>query len=153
MQRLRFYDNKEAVDQLMSKEGLFHIIDEASRLMQDAQYIFERLGERKRGVHVKPVSSHEFTVAHYTGRLIYDASEIAARNRDFVPPEMTDAMRMSSRDAVKEMFTNRLTKSGSLTIVHEHGLAAKKSSRRKWNAIMQESSVIRVSEVAPRQYL
>lgn len=148
MQRLRFYDNKEAIDQLMSKEdGLFHIINEASRQMQDAQYIFERIKEHKHGIHVRPVSSHEFTVAHYTGKLIYDASEIATKNQDFVPAEMIGVMRLSSRDAVKEMFTNRLTKSGNLTIVHEHGLAAKGTSKKKWNAIMQESSMIRVSEV------
>lgn len=150
-QRLHFYDNKETVDRLMSKEdGLFHIIDEASRRTQDARYICERIKERKRGVHVKPTGSHEFAVAHYAGRLTYDASEIATRNRDFLPPEMIGAMRLSSRDAVKEMFTNKLTRSGSLTIVPEQGLAAKKTSKRKWNAIVQESSVIRVSGTAER---
>ncbi|XP_077275817.1 STKc_myosinIII_N_like and MYSc_Myo21 domain-containing protein ninaC isoform X1 [Temnothorax americanus] len=144
VQRLRFYDNKETVDELMSKEaGLFHIIDDASRQMQDAQYILERIKEHKRGVHVKPVSSHEFTVTHYTGKLIYDASEIATKNRDFIPPEMIGTMRFSSHDAVKQMFTNKLTKSGNLTIVHEHCLAAKNTSKKKWSALMQESSMLR----------
>lgn len=144
MRQLRFYDNKEAVEQLMSKEdGLFHIIDDASRQMQDAQYILERIKEHKRGIHIKPMSSHEFTVAHYTGKLIYDASEIATKNRDFVPPEMIGTMRFSSHDAVKQMFVNKLTKSGNLTIVHEHCLA-KKTSKKKWSALMQESSTFRV---------
>lgn len=148
MQRLRFYDNKEAVDQLMSKEdGLFRIIDDASRQMQDAQYILERIKEHKRGIHIKPVSSYEFTVAHYTGKLIYDVSEIAIKNRDFVPPEMIDTMRLSSYDAVKQMFTNKLTKSGNLTIVHEHCLSTKEMSKKKWSALMQESSVFRVGEM------
>lgn len=146
MRRLHFYDNKEAVDQLMSKDGLFHIIDDASRQMQDAQYILERIKEHKRGIHIKPVSSHEFTVAHYTGKLIYDASEIATKNRDFVPPEMINTMRFSSHDAVKQMFTNKLTKSGNLTIVHEHSLA-KETSKKKWSALMQESSMFRVGEI------
>ncbi|TGZ39750.1 Neither inactivation nor afterpotential protein C [Temnothorax longispinosus] len=151
MQRLRFYDNKEAVDQLMSKEaGLFHIIDDASRQMQDAQYILERIKEHKRGIHVKPVSSHEFTVTHYTGKLIYDASEIATKNRDFIPPEMIGTMRFSSHDAVKQMFTNKLTKSGNLTIVHEHCLAAKKTSKKKWSTLMQESSMLRKYNTASR---
>lgn len=147
-QKLRFYDNKEAVDQLMNKEnGLLRIIDDASRQLQDAQYIFERIKEHKHGIYVKPMSSHEFTVAHYTGKLIYDASEIAAKNRDFVPPEMIGTMRYSSNDEVKQMFINKLTKSGNLTIVHESCLATKKTSKNKWSALMQESSNFRVSEM------
>ncbi|XP_012540143.1 neither inactivation nor afterpotential protein C isoform X2 [Monomorium pharaonis] len=152
VQRLRFYDNKEAIDQLMSKEdGLFHIIDDASRQMQDAQYILERIKEHKRGIYVKPVSSHEFTVAHYTGKLIYDASEIATKNRDFVPPEMIGTMRFSSHDTVKQMFINKLTKSGNLTIVREDCcLAAKETTKKKWSALMQESSTFRKYNTASR---
>jgi len=128
----------------MSKEnGLLHIIDDASRQLQDAQYIFERIKEHKRGIYVKPVSSHEFTVAHYTGKLIYDASEIAAKNRDFVPPEMISTMRFSSCDVVKQIFINKLSKSGSLTIVHESCIAKK----NKRSALMQESSNFRVSKM------
>ncbi|XP_025074650.1 neither inactivation nor afterpotential protein C [Pogonomyrmex barbatus] len=151
IRRFHFYDNKEAIDQLMNKEdGLFRIIDDASRQLQDAQYILERIKEHKRGIYLKPVSSHEFTVAHYTGRLIYDASEIAIKNRDFVPPEMIGTMRFSSHDAVKQMFTNKLTKAGSLTIVLDNCLAAKKTSKTKWSALMQESSKFRKYNSASR---
>lgn len=148
IQKLRFYDNKEAIDQLMSKQnGLLHIIDAASRQLQDAQYIFERIKEHKYGTHVKSMSSHEFTVAHYTGKLIYDASEIAAKNRNFVSVEMIGTMRYSSHDSVQQMFTNKLTKSGSLTIVHEPCVATVKTSKNKWSALMQEFSNCRVSEM------
>lgn len=123
--------------------GLLYIIDEASRQSQDARYILERIEERERGVHVKSVSSHEFAVAHYTGKLIYDASEIVRKNRDFVPPEMIDTMRLSSDDAVKQMFTNKLTKSGNLTIVHEQCLM-EKTSKNKWSSLMRGSSNLRV---------
>ncbi|XP_019699822.1 neither inactivation nor afterpotential protein C isoform X2 [Harpegnathos saltator] len=153
VQRLRFYDNKEAIDQLMNKtNGLFHIIDDASRQMQDAQYILERIKERKRGTYVKPVSSHEFTVAHYTGKLIYDANEIAGKNRDFLPPEMVGTMRFSSYDAVKQMFTNKLTKSGNLTIIQGNSVAAEteKTSKSKWGALMQESTRLRRYNTASR---
>ncbi|XP_011703378.1 PREDICTED: neither inactivation nor afterpotential protein C isoform X2 [Wasmannia auropunctata] len=151
MRQLRFYDNKEAVDRLMNKEdGLFRIIDDASRQMQDAQYILERIKEHKRGIHVKPVSSHEFTVAHYAGKLIYDASEITTKNRNFLPPEMIGTMRVSSHDTIKQMFTNKLTKSGNLTIVHEHCVAAKETSKKKWSAVVQESSTFRKYNTASR---
>lgn len=131
------------------ERGLFHIIDDASRQLQDAQYILERIKERK-CVHVKPVNSHEFTVAHYTGKLIYDASEIASKNRDFLPPEMISAMRLSSYDAIKQMFTNKLTKSGNLTIVQEHCPMTEKTSKNKWSALTQESSKLRVGDCSSR---
>ncbi|KAG5306058.1 NINAC protein, partial [Acromyrmex insinuator] len=151
IQQLRFYDNKEAVDQLMNKrDGLFHIIDDASRQMQDAQYILERIKEHKRNTHIKPVSSNEFMIAHYTGKLIYDANEIATKNRDFVPPEMINTMRYSLHNAVKEMFTNKLTKSGNLTIVHEHCFATKKTMKTKWSTLMQESSMFRKYNTASK---
>ncbi|XP_020292574.1 neither inactivation nor afterpotential protein C isoform X2 [Pseudomyrmex gracilis] len=150
--RLRFYDNKEAIDQLMNKEnGLFRIIDDASRQLQDAQYILERIKERKRNIYVKPVSSHEFAIAHYTGKVIYDASEIATKNRDFVPPEMIGTMRLSSHDAIKEMFANKLTKSGNLTIqIIENCVTTEKPSKKKWNVLMQESSKPRKYNTASR---
>lgn len=38
------------------------------------------------------VSGHEFSVAHYTGKITYDARELSDKNRDFVPPEMVSAI-------------------------------------------------------------
>lgn len=34
------------------------------------------------------VSGHEFSVAHYTGKVTYDCRDMADKNRDFLPPEM-----------------------------------------------------------------
>lgn len=33
-------------------------------------------------------SGNEFSVAHYTGKVTYDASEMPEKNKDFVPPEV-----------------------------------------------------------------
>ncbi|XP_015432915.1 PREDICTED: neither inactivation nor afterpotential protein C [Dufourea novaeangliae] len=142
MQRLHFYDNKDAIDQLMSKDrGLFSIIDDASKNLVDYQYILTKIEQQSDNVYVKPVSSHEFTVAHYTGKLVYDASEMAEKNRDFMPLEMIETFRQSNVVIVKEMFTNRLTKSGNLTIVVEHAkITEKKTNKGKWGALMQETS-------------
>ncbi|XP_015178394.1 PREDICTED: neither inactivation nor afterpotential protein C isoform X2 [Polistes dominula] len=151
IQKLHFYDNKEAIDQLMGKDtGLFHIIDDASRQLQDVQYIFEKI-RRIQGTHIKQISSHEFTVAHYTGKLVYDASEIAEKNRDFVPPEMIETLRLSSFETVKQMFTNKLTKSGSLTIVVDTPQKEeKKTKKSKWETIMQETTKLRKYNTASK---
>ncbi|XP_076669129.1 STKc_myosinIII_N_like and MYSc_Myo21 domain-containing protein ninaC isoform X3 [Andrena cerasifolii] len=152
MQRLHFYDNKDAIDQLMNKDkGLFSIIDDATKNSLDYQYILTKIQQRSDNVYVKPVSSHEFTVAHYTGKLVYDSSEIAEKNRDFVPPEMIETLRQSGLDTVKQMFTNKLTKSGNLTMVVEHPkVAEKKTSKGKWGALMQETSKPRRFNTASR---
>lgn len=146
MQRLHFYDNKDAIDQLMSKDrGLFSIIDDASKHMLEYQHVMTKIQQRSDSVYIKAVSSHEFTVAHYTGKLIYDAGEIAEKNRDFAPAEMIETLRRSTIEIVKELFTNKLTKSGNLTMVVEHPkVAEKKTSKGKWGALMQETSKPRV---------
>ncbi|XP_043799289.1 neither inactivation nor afterpotential protein C isoform X4 [Apis laboriosa] len=145
MQRLQFYDNKNAIDNLMGKDrGLFSIIDEASKNMLDYTHVISKIQNRAGNVYVKVVSSHEFTVAHYTGKLIYDASDIAEKNRDFLPPEMIETLRQSAIGTVKEMFTNKLTKSGNLTIINEHSnLEEKKTNKSKWSTVMQETSKLR----------
>ncbi|XP_043256772.1 neither inactivation nor afterpotential protein C isoform X3 [Colletes gigas] len=152
VQRLHFYDNKDAIDQLLSKSrGLFSVIDDASKHAMDYQYVLTKIEQQSDNLYVKPVSSHEFTVAHYTGKLVYDASEIAEKNRDFVPPEMVETLRLSSLETMKEMFTNKLTKSGNLTIVVDHPkIAEKKTSKGKWGALMQETSKPRKFNTASR---
>lgn len=42
----------------------------------------------KKSTHIQRVSGHEFSIAHYTGKLTYDARDLADKNRDFLPPEM-----------------------------------------------------------------
>ncbi|XP_014215430.1 neither inactivation nor afterpotential protein C isoform X2 [Copidosoma floridanum] len=156
VEKFHFYDNKQAIDQLMSKDyGLFYALDEASRQLQGTSYIFERIGghnNNRRGgkanTHVKIQSQHEFTVAHYTGKIQYDASEIAERNRDYVPPEMIETLRQSSHGVVKELFTNKLTKAGALTIHVDESMKTdkqqqqKKTARSKWGAALLQSDQI-----------
>ena len=127
--------------------GLFHIIDEASRQQQDAQYIFEKLKQRPQGIHIKISGAHEFTVAHYTGKLVYDASEIAEKNRDFLAPEIVETLRLSTSEVIKQLFLNQLTRTGNLTITVEHPKNTQsKTPKSKWGAaLIQESTKLRVS--------
>ncbi|XP_051158327.1 neither inactivation nor afterpotential protein C isoform X3 [Leptopilina boulardi] len=146
LRKYHYYDNKDALDQLMDKNyGLFHIIDDASRQQQDVQYIFDILNQRSQTVHIKVIGKHEFTVAHYTGKLIYDASDIVEKNRDFLAPEMIETLRLSVFDIIKSLFLNQLTRSGNLTITVEHpNPSTNKTPRSKWGAaLMQETTKIR----------
>lgn len=114
--KLHYYDNKIAVDHLMNNpKGLFHVVDDASRGQYSYDYIIESINNRK-SPFVHRFSSHEFTVAHYTGKVNYDARDLIEKNRDFVPPEMMETLRASKEHIMKICFTNPLSKSGNLTM-------------------------------------
>ncbi|XP_061706914.1 neither inactivation nor afterpotential protein C isoform X2 [Cydia pomonella] len=114
---LHFYDNKHSVDQLMGRPlGLFYILDEASRTGSGQEFIMSTIRTSCKGPYVKLSGSHEFSVAHYTGKVSYDAREIADKNKDFLPPEMIETMRASINTTVQELFRNKLTKTGNLTV-------------------------------------
>ncbi|XP_034666506.1 neither inactivation nor afterpotential protein C [Drosophila subobscura] len=116
---LNFYDNKTALDNLLTKpDGLFYIIDDASRSCQDQDLIMDRVSE-KHSQFVKKHTATELSVAHYTGRIIYDTRSFTDINRDFVPPEMIETFRSSLDESIMLMFTNQLTKAGNLTMPFE----------------------------------
>lgn len=146
LERYHFYDNKQVIEQLMGKDdGLFFVLDEASRQLQDTNYVLGRIRERRSGnIHIQVVSQNEFTIAHYTGKLSYDVSEITEKNRDFVAPEMVETLRQSNHQTVKQMFTNRLTKGGALTIQapeqpKKDRPQKKTTARSKWGAALLHS--------------
>lgn len=89
----------------------------------------------KKNTHVQRVSKHEFSVAHYTGKVTYDARDMGDKNRDFVPPEMVETLRASSNAVVKVLFTNQLSKTGNLTVAYEPQQLSGKSQgvqKLKW---------------------
>ncbi|XP_060801531.1 neither inactivation nor afterpotential protein C [Amyelois transitella] len=114
---LHFYDNKNSVDQLMGRPlGLFYILDEASRTGSGQEFIMSTIRTTCKGPYIKLSGSHEFSVAHYTGKVNYDAREMADKNKDFLPPEMIETMRASTNITVQQLFRNKLTKTGNLTV-------------------------------------
>lgn len=74
------------------------------------------------------VSKHEFSVAHYTGRVTYDARDMPDKIRDFVPPEMVETLRASNNAVIKVLFTNPLSKTGNLTVANDQQHSSKTKS-------------------------
>lgn len=135
---LHFYDNKAAVDHLMKKPcGLFTIVDDATRARQTESYIMDNISAAK-SPFIKRANTHQFTVAHYTGTVVYDARDFSEKNRDFMPPEMVETMRTSTEDTLRIMFTNLLSKTGNLTMELEDELKAPavKTKGSKWGAAL-----------------
>lgn len=156
---LAYYDNKPALDALMGKpEGVLHCIDEATRTDQGAEFILGTLrNAAAKGPHIRVGSGAgtEFSVAHYTGKVAYEVSDMVEKNRDFVPPETIDTMRLSTDPTIKAMFTNQLSRTGNLTMTggpqekaeeekKEQTPAGGKKKGRKWGAaLMAENTKTR----------
>lgn len=145
--KLRYYDNKIAVDHLMNNpKGLFHVIDDASRGQYSYDYITETVNNRN-SPFVQRFSAHEISIAHYTGKINYDARDLIDKNRDFVPPEMMETLRASNDIIVKICFTNPLSKSGNLTMAMTPDTTEAPAKRKKsaWGAaLMSEKPKTRV---------
>lgn len=58
----------------------------------------------------------EFSVAHYTGTVWYNAKEMPNKNRDFLPPEIVQVLRESRNPIVKSLFKGKLDRLGNLIV-------------------------------------
>lgn len=63
------------------------------------KYLSSECINNKKNAYVQRVSGHEFSVAHYTGKVTYDCREMADKSRDFLPPEMVGIF-----DIVRSVF-------------------------------------------------
>jgi len=96
-------------------------------------------------IHV--ASSKSFSVAHYSGTVSYQLKDVLEKNRDFLAPEVVETMRMSKDNVIKDLFSNRLTKSGNLTICRDKTLLVKTKNNKisRWGAaLISEKTPIRV---------
>uniref|UniRef100_A0A182QQM6 non-specific serine/threonine protein kinase n=1 Tax=Anopheles farauti TaxID=69004 RepID=A0A182QQM6_9DIPT len=136
---LHYYDNKMAVDHILTKpKGVFSFIDDASRGRHGQNYILDSIHTNK-SPFIKRSSGHEFTVAHYTGRITYDARTMPDKNRDFIPPEMVETLRASGEPIIKIMFSNQLSRTGNLTMAAEEALGVpsdKPTKKKRWGAAL-----------------
>jgi myosin-3 len=64
--------------------------------------------------YLKVQGEKEFSVAHYAGRVSYNAQDMVGKNQDFLPPDIIDTMRLSSDTVVKNLFTNQFSRTGNL---------------------------------------
>lgn len=59
-------------------------------------------------------SNSEFSIAHYTGKVTYSVKEMPDKNRDYLPPEIIETLRLSQNPTIQIFFTNKLNKTGNL---------------------------------------
>ncbi|XP_013133964.1 PREDICTED: neither inactivation nor afterpotential protein C isoform X1 [Papilio polytes] len=148
---LHYYDNKSSVDQLMARPaGIFYLLDEASRNGNGQEFIISAIRTSNKGPYIKMSGSHEFSVAHYTGKVNYDAREMADKNKDFLPPEMIETMRASLNPTLQQLFKNKLTKTGNVTIVSQQ--SKPQASRSKSEKEMENLKARKYNTVSRGHY-
>lgn len=64
------------------------------------------------------------------------------RNRDFLPPEVIDTLRLSDNPIIKQLFTNKLTRTGNLWLSFDEELSKVKRSRCKSSSSSDEASKV-----------
>lgn len=79
---------------------------------------------------------HEFSIAHCTGEVSYDARDMAGKNQDFLSPQMVDTMRSSSDTVVKYLFTKQLSRTGNLIMSAEACGAIASTNKERWGAAL-----------------
>lgn len=93
-----------------------------------------------KGAHLRVSSSHEFSVAHFTGTVTYDARDMADQNHDFLPPEMIETLRLSTNTTIKKLFTNQMSRCGILTFsVEPHPpviTPSVETKKGRWGALL-----------------
>jgi len=110
-------------------------------------YIIDALEINPKEPYIHVVSSKSFSVSHYSGTVSYQLKDVLEKNRDFLAPEVVETLRMSKDNVIKDLFSNRLTKSGNLTVCREKTLMVKNKNSKisRWGAaLMSEKTPIRV---------
>lgn len=111
-----FYDNKVTLERLLKKpDDLISLIDEASKKRRNGSYVIDNLRNFEKN-QINAISPIEFSITHYTGTVIYDAREMPDKNRDFLPPEITEVLRSSEDPIIRALFTKKLNKMGNVSV-------------------------------------
>ncbi|KAJ8954445.1 hypothetical protein NQ318_011121 [Aromia moschata] len=137
---ISYYSNEDTLNELLGKpEGVLSIIDDASRKGHSGKYIVGKLWALPLPKQKKTPMSCFNMQTHYTGTVCYNATDMPEKNRDFVPPEITETMRNSQNPIISMFFTSKLDRTGNLTVPFEnlkkskYNFSSKRSTARNYS--------------------
>lgn len=125
-----FNDNRPLLDTLLARPlGLLALLDEESHFPKatDASLVEKFHCNIKCTHYIRPKgNSLNFTIAHYAGKVTYDATKFLEKNRYYVPLEIIQLHRQSSNRLIKCLFGCPLTKTGHLFYSSQFDLSSDK---------------------------
>ena len=105
-----FSDNQPCIDLIEAKLGVLSLLDEESRLPMgsDEQFVTKlhhNFANDKSKYYKKPrFGKSAFTVCHYAVDVTYESDGFIEKNRDTVPDEHMEVLRLSSNDFLAEVL-------------------------------------------------
>ncbi|RUS80244.1 hypothetical protein EGW08_012009, partial [Elysia chlorotica] len=133
---INFVDNKPLLDLFLVKPiGILSLLDEESLFPKgtDQSYV-DKLTKTFAGnsyfTKSQQTTKAVFSINHYAGKVTYTADNWLTKNRDTLPPGVTELLQSSSNELVKTIFRGQLTRTGSLALQGRRS-ASHKSKQRK----------------------
>ncbi|XP_012938920.1 myosin-IIIb [Aplysia californica] len=143
---VNYVDNRPILDMFLSKPvGLLALLDEESHFPQSTDLtLVEKFQQNIKSPHYcKTKSSNvNFAIDHFAGKVEYDARGLLEKNRDRLPIEILNIMRLSENEVVKALFQTPLTKTGNLA---SGSLTSSSRSSRVGSPMSTSSSAINIS--------
>ncbi|KAI4165812.1 MAG: hypothetical protein LQ342_000755 [Letrouitia transgressa] len=105
-----FFDNQPCIDLIEGKLGVLSLLDEESRLPMgsDEQFVTKlhhNFAGDKQAFYKKPrFGKSAFTVCHYAIDVTYESDGFIEKNRDTVPDEHMEVLRLSSNPFLTEIL-------------------------------------------------
>ncbi|XP_035829712.1 unconventional myosin-VIIa [Aplysia californica] len=132
---IKFVDNKPLLDMFLGKPiGILSLLDEESLFPKgtDQSYV-DKLTKAFTGnqYFVKSQQTNQaiFSINHYAGKVTYAAEKWLEKNRDTLPPGITEVLQSSENRLVKTIFRGQLTRTGSLAL--QGRMSTSKGTKRR----------------------
>ncbi|XP_022785174.1 myosin-IIIb-like isoform X2 [Stylophora pistillata] len=118
LERISFTDNRPVLDMFLQKPiGLLALLDEESRFPKATDFtLVEKFNKKIDCAYYEQPKENDvfpsFVIAHYAGRVKYDATNFLEKNRDTLSPDIIHVLRSSDNRLVRTLMQHPLARSG-----------------------------------------
>ncbi|PFX28944.1 Myosin-IIIa [Stylophora pistillata] len=117
LERISFTDNRPVLDMFLQKPiGLLALLDEESRFPKATDFtLVEKFNKKIDCAYYEQPKENDvfpsFVIAHYAGRVKYDATNFLEKNRDTLSPDIIHVLRSSDNRLVRTLMQHPLARS------------------------------------------
>lgn len=106
---IHFADNKEIVQLLNGKLGLFNLLDETCRIPNGNESLFwskcVKVHSKTSSFQTVPYNQHRFTLAHFAGNVTYTISDFVAKNKDDLGATIGELLCTSELGLLRKLYS------------------------------------------------
>ncbi|CAG5119104.1 unnamed protein product, partial [Candidula unifasciata] len=119
---IKFVDNKPLLDMFLAKPiGVLSLLDDESQFPKGTDQSFvdkltKVLSANQYFTKSQQTNQAVFSINHYAGKVTYTANKWLEKNRDTLPPGISELLQTSNNVLVKTIFKGYITRTGSLAL-------------------------------------